>query len=65
MDLFRWLALFDQIQKAGERAQGVFDVITKAAVDNGIQADNDALDAVITNATRREALARREASGAS
>lgn len=57
--ILQWIALFDKI-KANAK---VFDQIKGVLAANNIEADTAALDEVIADATRRKALAEREAAG--
>lgn len=57
------LKIFDQLDKGGQRGIAVFNTFRQALIDNGFAADTAALDAVIEDATRREALARQQAEG--
>jgi hypothetical protein len=57
----QFLTILDRLQQAGDRGQAAWNGIKGVLEAHGIEADTEALDAVITNATRREAMARREA----
>lgn len=54
----RWISLLENLRAAGKPA---IDAVRDALAAHGIEADNALLDGVIADATRREALAEREA----
>jgi hypothetical protein len=58
-----WLKILEQLQNGGTRGVAVLNTFRSALAEQGFAADTAALDVVIANATRREALARREAAG--
>jgi hypothetical protein len=58
--LFQWFSVFQKIVLA---PSAVFTDIKRVLAAHGIEADTAALDAVIADASRRKAIAQREAAG--
>lgn len=62
MSFSQWMALLTQIHQAGQRGFELLGKIKAMASEAGFDVNLE-MDKVIANATRREALARKEASG--
>lgn len=60
--LNQWISLFGAVYAGGEK---LWSDIKGVLANHGIQADTDALDAVIADAARREGIAREQALGGS
>lgn len=56
----QWLEILQQIASKGKSA---WDRIKQALADEGIDADNEKLDAIILDAERRKTIAENEAKG--
>ncbi len=58
--ILQWLGVFEKIQASASGVAAFADV-KRVLADHGIDADTSALETVIVDATRRQALAKHEA----